>query len=113
MIEAPEDKAEFALLGAAIGILVSIVVLFALTFCAKAESSIPYRLEWRFVTVISTGPTGGRTPERHRFKDMADCAAFGALHVGRMHDWVRGLIRADWNHPVEVAFDCKPVGDPA
>lgn len=99
---------------AGIGLFIWFSVTMMNTTSVKAESgSVPYKLQWKFVTITANGLGGGTTPERQQFDGMAECAAFGALHITRMEDWVRGLLRADWTHPVRVAFDCAPVGDPA
>lgn len=104
-----ENFIGWLLVAAYLAFVVMFVAVMAM-LPARAETSLgQYILEWRFVTVAGNGPVAGRTPERGSFIDAADCAAFGTLHIGRMHDWVRGLIRADWNHPVSIAFDCKPV----
>jgi hypothetical protein len=75
-------------------------------------ASARYELTWFFVTMTRGGPLATRAPERTPFGTEADCAAFGSRMTPRMQDWVRGLVRADWEHPVGVRFECVPAGDP-
>jgi hypothetical protein len=71
-----------------------------------------YELTWFFVTMTRAGPIATEAPERTPFVTEANCAAFGARMTPRMEDWVRGLVRADWEHPVGVRFRCAPAGKP-
>ena len=80
---------------------------------AQAEpNTARYELTWFFATMKRGGPVATRAPERTPFGTEADCAAFGMKMSVRMEDWVRGLVRADWDHPVGVKFACSPAGSP-
>jgi hypothetical protein len=71
-----------------------------------------FELIWFFATMTRGGPVATRAPERTSFGNESDCAAFGKRMTPRMEDWVRGLVRADWDHPVGVRFQCNPAGSP-
>ena len=71
-----------------------------------------YELTWFFATMTRGGPFATKSSERTSFGTEADCTAFGKKMTPRMEDWVRGFVRADWNHPVGVRFACSPAGSP-
>ena len=83
------------------------------SFGARAQpKDAQYALTWFFATMTRGGPVATRAPERTSFVNEADCTAFGTRMTPRMEDWVRGLMRADWDHPVGVRFACAPTGSP-
>ena len=71
------------------------------------------KLVWIVATITAQGPVQTNVPETARFSDAAQCKAFGEHMTPRMADWVRGALRADWNHPVQVTFRCEQDGSPA
>jgi len=80
---------------------------------AQHPERAAWRLVWFAITTTPQGPLAFKTSEQTPFGAEADCAAFGERMMPRMHDWVRGLVRADWDHDVRVAFDCEPSGMPS
>src|SRR5688572_32243256 len=87
--------------------------LLALASSTRAQpDTSQFALTWFFATMTRGGPVATRAPERTSFGTEADCTAFGKTMTPRMEDWVRGLVRADWDHPVGVKFRCAPAGDP-
>lgn len=71
------------------------------------------KIIFTIVTLTQQGPVMTDVQEKSRFKDQPACAAFGETMSPRMQDWVRGVIRADWDHPVSVAFRCETDGEPS
>jgi hypothetical protein len=66
--------------------------------------------------VATFGPQGPVTQEiKDPTPTMAEkvCKEFGESHKTRMEDWVRGVLRAHWDHPVHVEYRCEADGKPA
>jgi hypothetical protein len=88
-----------------------------LPLAADAEEARPgrdaWRLVWFAITPTPQGPLAFKTPEPTPFGSEADCAAYGERMTARMQDWVRGLVRAEWDHDVRVAFACDVAGVPS
>lgn len=72
-----------------------------------------YALIWAVLTIGPQGPVGGNIPENIKFDTQAACEEFGQKMTLRMQDWVRGVLKADWDHPVRVEFKCEAPGNPA
>lgn len=58
------------------------------------------------VWIIATLSRYGTVSENTRFSTPAACESFGKETAPRMEDWVRGYLRADWQLPVKVTFQC-------
>lgn len=89
----------------------ALLVLFLVSVPALAE---PHTLAWA-VAVRNKNKEVQTTvlPESTKFPDKEACDAFGKTMIPRMEDWIRGVLKADWNFPVAVYYACKPSGDPA
>lgn len=70
-------------------------------------------LIWIVATLSAQGPTVVSIPETTTFQTEAECIAFGDKMRSRTADFARGMMNLDWSAPVQVAFDCKPNGQPA
>lgn len=64
------------------------------------------KLLWLVAVVTSQGQADIRTPEPREFSSVTACEAYGREMTPRMQDWVRGLMRVGWDHPVKVSFEC-------
>jgi hypothetical protein len=71
------------------------------------------KLVWTAAALTINGPVAGEIPETPTFKDRATCVAFGERMTPRLQDYVRGLLKADWDLEVRVVFRCEPAGNPA
>ena len=71
------------------------------------------KLVWTAAALTINGPIAGEIPETTKFKTRAECAAFGETMTPRLQDYVRGLLKADWDLDVKVIFRCEAAGDPA
>jgi hypothetical protein len=71
------------------------------------------KLIWTVATLTVQGPLVADVPETSRFKNRAECTAFGERMTARLADWTRGALRADWQHGVDVTFRCEPDGEKA
>jgi hypothetical protein len=96
----------------------SVIASSSLLPLAAAAERVPqdhaaWRLVWFAITPTPQGPLAFKTPEPTPFGSKADCAAFGERMTARMQDWVRGLVRAEWDHDVRVAFACDVDGVPS
>lgn len=94
-----------------VAVLAALGALSAFAVRAQPDTS-KYELIWFFATMTRGGPVATRAPERTPFGTETACTSFGKKMTPRMEDWVRGLIRADWDHPVGVRFQCSPAGSP-
>ncbi len=72
-----------------------------------------YVLVWAVMTVGAQGPVQGTLPETTKFESAEACEQFGAAMTPRLQDWMRGAVRSEWDHPVQVAYACQPDGRPA
>lgn len=72
-----------------------------------------WALVWAVMTIGPQGPVGGNVPESTKFDSEKACIAFGERMAPRVQDWVRGALRAEWEHPVSVDFKCDVDGRPA
>lgn len=70
-------------------------------------------LVWAVATMSAQGPVATHVPETTRFETVQACQEFGVKMTPRLQDWVRGAVRADWDHEVRVAFRCAEAGAPA
>jgi hypothetical protein len=77
------------------------------------QNAAQWQLSWFAVLATPQGPLTLRAPEQVPFAAEADCNLFGRQMSPRMQDWVRGLVRADWDHDVRIAFRCEPAGVPS
>jgi hypothetical protein len=73
-----------------------------------------FEIVFVIMTLIGGQPAIIGMPETTKFKDAAACEAFGEKMVPRVQDYTRGGIQAiEWDHPVEVKWQCEATGDPA
>jgi hypothetical protein len=86
-------------------LLAAIVALAALS-AARANDVPSIKLIWFVVSTNEQGPVRAAINERQRFKTSSDCQDFGTEYTPRMQDWVRGVLAAEWDHPVQIAFKC-------
>lgn len=93
-------------------VIVGVSLAFAANGARGQSTGSKFELTWFFATMTKGGPVATKAPERTPFVNEADCTAFGKTMTPRMQDWVRGLVRADWDHPVGVRFACAPAGSP-
>ncbi len=71
-------------------------------------------LVWLVIAIAPTGePVTGEIKDATTFDSIEQCQQFGAEHADRMGDWLRGLLRADWETPVKAQPDCRADGQPA
>ncbi|MBI3129406.1 MAG: hypothetical protein HYZ11_17485 [Candidatus Tectomicrobia bacterium] len=64
-------------------------------------------LTWFVITMTAAGVYNGPIPETTQFNTLAECQSFGQRMTPRLQDWVRGMLRADWDHKVQVRFECR------
>lgn len=69
-----------------------------------------WALVWAVMTIGPQGPIGGNVPETTKFDSEKACEAFGKDMSPRMQDWIRGAMKAEWEHPVRVDYKCQPDG---
>lgn len=72
-----------------------------------------FMLVWAVATMSAQGPVATHVPETTRFETAEACQEFGVKMTPRLQDWVRGAVRADWDHEVRVTFRCGPIGQEA
>ena len=70
------------------------------------------KMLWIVTTLTVSGPMTVTVPETTVFNDQTACARFAEDMTGRMQDWVRGALRADWDLKVDIKFRCEASGDP-
>ncbi len=69
-------------------------------------------LVWVIGVMLPVGPEFTDVPEPGRqFKDFAACNDYAIAMTPRMRDRVRGRVRLDWDHPIEVAWICRVPGN--
>lgn len=64
------------------------------------------KLVWLIATIAADGPVTGKIQELVKFETVAACEAFVKEMTPRVEDYVRGVVRGDWNHHVEVRYHC-------
>jgi hypothetical protein len=77
------------------------------------EGKTMLKLIWTIAALTVQGPLVSDVPETTKFKDRAECTAFGKKMTPRLADWARGALRADWDLEVKVVFRCEADGTPA
>ena len=69
-----------------------------------------FKLVWVAIVLMNHGPTQGAIPESTKFKTEQECIEFGKTMTPRLQDWVRGMLKAEWDMPVGVSFSCERDG---
>jgi hypothetical protein len=92
--------------------LLALALLLLLATPAPAEPA-GHRLTWWIVAHLPSGVRLLRSPEEFLFPDLPACEAFADAHLARVEDWTRGYLRAPWELPVTVGFECKAEEKPA
>lgn len=72
-----------------------------------------FKIVFMAAFVTMQGPTVQPVEETTKFKSAKECEAFGGEMHGRVADWVRGVLHADWDYKVKVMWKCEAEGDPA
>ena len=70
------------------------------------------KLVWFVVIATADGPVAGKVPEYVTFPNKEQCQSFGEEMTPRMKDYIRGVVKGEWDQPVEVAFQCGAGGQP-
>jgi hypothetical protein len=99
-----------------LGLAIGILLLFLLADYAVRRAlteEVAHSLSWSAAVAVHGRIQSGRLPEATKFKDDAECQAFGKQMAPRLADWVRGMFQLDWRAPIAVGFECRIAGDPA
>lgn len=69
-------------------------------------------LVWFALVMTAQGPQSLQLSENNTFETTAICEAFGEAYTPRVQDYMRGVLKADWDDNIPVRFECDS-GKPA
>lgn len=94
-------------------LLAALAVMALSCLPAQGQAIASYKITWMVVTVHPhTGvPLQVPIPDRTKFANKDECNEFGKEFSLRAADWMRGLMRVDWDYPVLASPLCEPAGN--
>ena len=67
-------------------------------------------LLWIIAFMSTKGIESGPMNEYTKFATPKECYEFGEKMKPRVMDYIRGAKGLEWNHPIQVAFQCQLEG---